>query len=361
MMRKEHLLSVVVPLYNEANILTIFHERLTAVLETLLETTAISSEIIYVNDGSTDASATVLDILKTQHPNMAIVDLSRNFGKEIALSAGLDYTQGDAVIVIDSDLQDPPELIPKLIEQWQEGYDVVFAKRTSRAGESWAKKHSAQLFYRVLQKISPIHIPVDTGDFRLLSRRAVNALKNLRETHRYMKGLFSWVGFPQTAVPYERDARFGGESKFNYWKLWNLAIEGITSFSIAPLKLATYFGFATACASFIYALVIIYKTLMYGEPVQGYPSLMVVMLFLGGIQLITLGIIGEYLGRTFVETKRRPLYLVKNYCPSVTALDSLATTTFNTAIKACSLPAALAVNKKLPEGPLTTITGLNAI
>jgi glycosyltransferase involved in cell wall biosynthesis len=318
-MLKNKQLSIVVPVYNEAGIISAFHERLTQVLKTL----PFFVEIIYVNDGSTDVSVAILNTLKTKDHRVAIVDLSRNFGKEIALSAGLDYTQGDAVIVIDSDLQDPPELIPKLVEQWQHGYDVVFAKRTSRAGESWIKKYSAQLFYRLLHKISPVEIPVDTGDFRLLSRRTVEALKNLRETHRYMKGLFSWVGFPQIAVPYERDPRFGGESKFNYWKLWNLAIEGITSFSIAPLKFATYFGFLTASAAFIYALVIIYKTLAFGEPVQGYPSLMVVMLFLGGIQLITLGIIGEYLGRTFVETKRRPLYLVKHYDPALAVvLDS---------------------------------------
>jgi glycosyltransferase involved in cell wall biosynthesis len=315
-MQKEHLLSIVVPLYNEADILATFHARLTAVLETLKNTLKITSEIIYVNDGSADISAKVLLTLKAQDPRIAIIDLSRNFGKEIALSAGLDHTHGDAIIVIDADLQDPPEVIPKLIEQWQQGFDVVFATRISRAGESWIKKRSAQLFYRLLNKISPIQIPVDTGDFRLLSRRTVEALKHLRETHRFMKGLFSWVGFPQIAVPYERDPRFGGESKFNYWKLWNLAIEGITSFSIAPLKLSTYFGFATACVAFVYALMIIYKTLVFGEPVQGYPSLMVVMLFLGGIQLITLGIIGEYLGRTFVETKQRPLYLVKSYSPS---------------------------------------------
>lgn len=321
-MLKNKLLSIVVPLYNEAGIIATFHQRLTAVLDTL----SLASEIIYVNDGSVDTSVTLLQSLKIKDPRIGIVDLSRNFGKEIALSAGLDHTHGDAVIVIDADLQDPPELIPKLIEQWQQGYDVVFAKRISRAGESWAKKSSAQLFYRLLGKISSIQIPVDTGDFRLLSRRTVEALRHLRETHRYMKGLFSWVGFPQIAVPYERDARFGGESKFNYWKLWNLAIEGITSFSIAPLKFATYFGFATACAAFIYALVIIYKTLVFGDPVQGYPSLMVVMLFLGGIQLITLGIIGEYLGRTFVETKQRPLYLVKNYDPALLALDSSKTT-----------------------------------
>ncbi len=316
MLKNSHL-SVVVPVYNEATIITTFHQRLTAVLAAL----PFTSEVIYVNDGSTDNSFNILKSIQEQDQQVAIVDLSRNFGKEIALSAGLDHTSGDAVIVIDSDLQDPPELIPTLIKQWQQGYDVVFARRVSRQGETWFKKLTAHLFYRLLHKMSPIRIPIDTGDFRLLSRRAVEALRQFRETHRFMKGLFAWVGYPQIAVPYERDARFGGKTKWNYWKLWDLAIEGITSFSIVPLKFATYFGFTTAIGAFIYALVIIYKTLMFGEPVQGYPSLMVVILFLGGIQLITLGIMGEYVGRTFVETKQRPLYLIKHYLPA-SFLDS---------------------------------------
>ncbi len=311
-MLKDYRLSLIVPVYNEATIIQVFHQRLSSVLETL----PCRAEIIYVNDGSTDNSYALLQDLQKNDPCIALIDLSRNFGKEIALSAGLDHCQGDAVIVIDADLQDPPELIPTLIEHWQQGSDVVYARRSSRAGETWLKKFSAHAFYRLLHRLSPIQIPVDTGDFRLLSRRTVEALKQLRESHRFMKGLFAWVGYPQTAVVYERDPRFGGKSKWNYWKLWDLAIEGITSFSTSPLKFATYFGFITALGAFIYAMFIIYKTLLYGEPVHGYPSLMVVMLFLGGIQLITLGIMGEYLGRTFVESKRRPLYLVKNYEPA---------------------------------------------
>ena len=310
-MLKNQLLSIVVPVYNEAEILLAFHQRLSATLTAQ----DLAFEIIYVNDGSKDNTAQVLSTIHTNDARVAIVDLSRNFGKEIALSAGLDYATGDAVVVIDADLQDPPELIPAFLQRWNEGYDIVYAKRVSRAGETWFKKLSAYLFYRVLHKISPLQIPMDTGDFRLLSRRAVDALKQLRETHRFMKGLFTWIGYPQIAVPYERDPRFGGETKWNYWKLWNLAIEGITSFSIAPLKFATYLGSLTALGAFMYALVIIYKTLVFGEPVPGYPSLMVVILFLGGIQLLTLGIIGEYLGRTFVETKQRPLYFVKAYNP----------------------------------------------
>lgn len=337
-MSNKTLLSIIVPVFNEAIVLPHFHQRLSAVLNKL----DLNREIIYVNDGSTDNSLTVLTALYLAEPNTTLLDLSRNFGKEVALSAGLDYAKGDAVIVIDSDLQDPPELIPALLDQWKAGFDVVYAKRISRAGETWFKKMSAHLFYRVIHKISAVPIPSDTGDFRLLSRRAVNALKQLREKHRFMKGLFTWIGFPQIAVPYERDARFGGETKWNYWKLWNFAIEGITSFTIAPLKLATYLGFLTAFGAFIYAGIIIYKTLMFGEPVQGYPSLMVVILFLGGIQMITLGVIGEYLGRTFSETKQRPLYLIKDYHPPVESFESRKS---NTEMTACSLPAMAAVIK----------------
>lgn len=311
-MLKNKRLSIVVPVYNEATILSAFNQRLRATLATLEG----SSEIIYVNDGSTDDSIKVLHTLRAHDPRVAIVDLSRNFGKEIALSAGIDHAEGDAIVVMDADLQDPPELIPTLLQRWQEGYDIVYAKRISRPGETWFKKSTAYLFYRLFHKLSPLQIPIDTGDFRLLSRRTVEAIKQLRETHRFMKGLFTWIGYPQIAVPYERDSRFGGKSKWNYWKLWNLAIEGITSFSSAPLKFSTYFGLLVALGAFIYALVIIYKTLVFGEPVPGYPSLMVVILFLGGIQLLTLGIIGEYLGRTFTESKQRPLYFVKDYRPS---------------------------------------------
>lgn len=311
-MQDKNVLSIVVPIYNEATIICEFHKRLIAVLAKL----NCQSEIIYVNDGSTDSSLETLQQLRAEDLRVAIVDLSRNFGKEIALSAGLDHSQGDAIVVIDADLQDPPELIPDLVEQWKNGFDVVYAKRVSRRGETWFKKLSAYLFYRVLHRISPIQVPMDTGDFRLISRQVADSLKQLRETHRFMKGLFAWVGYRQTAVPFERDPRIGGKTKWNYWKLWNLAIEGITSFSIAPLKVATYLGFITASGAFLYAMMIIYKTLLYGESVKGYPSLMVVMLFLGGIQLITLGIIGEYLGRTFVETKERPLYFVKQFEPS---------------------------------------------
>lgn len=307
------LLSIVVPVYNEEENVAEFYQRTMRVLDGL----PFRSEIVYVNDGSTDNTSQVLYTLKRDDARVAIVDLSRNFGKEIALSAGLDYAGGDAVIVIDADLQDPPELIPELVKWWLQGYENVYAKRVARDGETIVKKATAQAFYRIIQKVSRVRIPEDTGDFRLLSRRAVDSLRQLRETHRFMKGLFAWIGYRSKAVPYRRDARFAGETKWNYWRLWNLALEGITSFTIAPLKMATYLGLLAALGAFCYGLFLIVRTMVYGNPVAGYPSLMVVVLFMGGIQLVAIGIIGEYLGRTFDEAKGRPLYIVNRYTPSV--------------------------------------------
>ena len=306
------LLSVLVPVYNEIDVLSEFHRRLTGVLRDCVDT----YEVMYVNDGSTDGSLAWLERLCAEDPNAALVDLSRNFGKEIAMTAGLDHVRGDAVVVIDADLQDPPELIPKLLEQWRGGYDNVYARRRQRDGETWLKKTSASWFYQVIGRLSRVRIPQDTGDFRLLSRRAVEALRQLREQHRFMKGLFAWIGYPSIAVEYDRDPRLAGETKFNYWKLWNFAIEGITSFTIAPLKLATYFGIVVAVVAFVAIIVLVAKTLLFGDTVKGYPSLMSVILFLGGIQLIALGSLGEYIGRMFNETKGRPLYFTKQYLPS---------------------------------------------
>jgi polyisoprenyl-phosphate glycosyltransferase len=307
----DQLLSVVVPVFNESEVLPTFHARLVATLDKI----GMRSEVLYVNDGSSDRSLEVMASLRHADARVGLINLSRNFGKELAMTAGLDQAAGDAVVIIDSDLQDPPELIEEFVKQWRAGFDVVYGKRTSRAGESALKKATAFLFYRLIQKMSRVKIPVDTGDFRLMSRRAVDALRKVRETHRFMKGLFAWIGYPAVAVPYQRDGRFAGTTSFNYWKLWNFAIEGVTSFTTAPLKMAMYMGLAVAGYAFIYAVVIIYKTLVYGSAVAGYPSLMVVVLFLGGIQLVGLGIIGEYLGRMFDETKNRPLYLVQDYLP----------------------------------------------
>jgi glycosyltransferase involved in cell wall biosynthesis len=306
------LLTVVVQVYNEQEVLLEFAARLKAVMETL----DCEYEVLYVNDGSSDNSLNIITTMSNKDKRVSYLDLSRNFGKEIAMSAGLDYAKGTAVIIIDADLQDPPELIPQLIAKWKEGFDVVYAKRTKRQGETALKKLTAYGFYRVVKRISNIQIPQDTGDFRLLSRRAVDSLCLLREKHRFMKGLYSWIGYPQTAVEYIRDPRFAGDTKFDYWRLWNFAIQGITSFTIAPLKIATYIGTMTAIFAFIYGAFIVMKTFITGADLPGYPSLMVVILFLGGIQLVSIGIIGEYLGRTFDEVKNRPLYFVNTFKPA---------------------------------------------
>jgi glycosyltransferase involved in cell wall biosynthesis len=311
-------LSVVVPVHNEEAVLPEFHRRLAAALDGLAADFA--TEIVYVNDGSGDASMRQLVELHESDVRVAVIDLSRNFGKEIAMSAGLDHARGDAVIVIDADLQDPPELIPEMVRAWQAGSDVVRMRRASRASESWLKKATARAFYRAIGRIGEIEIPPDVGDFRLLSRRAVAALLRFPERSRFMKGLFAWIGFPSVEIVYDRDGRFAGESKWNYWRLWNLALEGITSFSVGPLKMASYVGFATATYAFGYGVYVIGKTLLYGEPVRGYPTLLVAVLFLGGLQLMALGIIGEYLARMFIEVKARPLYLVQRNLPSAQSL-----------------------------------------
>lgn len=307
-------LSVVVPAYNEQEVLGAFHARLAAALGPL----GLAWEVVYVNDGSRDATLATMLSLRAADPRAAVVNLSRNFGKEIALTAGLDHARGtEAVVVIDADLQDPPEVIAELVAVWREGVDVVYAQRSVRHGEGVVKRATAAAFYRLMQRVGGrVVLPKDTGDFRLMSRRAVDALLRLREQHRFMKGLFAWIGFPARAVLYERAPRAAGTTKWNWWKLWNLSLEGITSFTVGPLKLATYLGLLTAGGAVLYALQVIVKTLVLGADVPGYPSLMTVVLFLGGVQLMTLGIIGEYLGRVFNETKQRPLYLVERHLPS---------------------------------------------
>jgi polyisoprenyl-phosphate glycosyltransferase len=304
-------ISVVVPAFNESAGLDVFHRRLLGALADVE-----SWEVVYVNDGSTDATLTVIETLRRSDDRVAVVSLSRNFGKETAITAGLDHAAGDAVVVIDADLQDPPELIPELVACWRAGFDMVYAKRRSRNGDSWLKRSTAKAFYRLMQRMGDLKLPEDTGDFRLMSRRVVDAVRQLREQHRFMKGLFAWVGFPTTFVLYDRETRCAGVSKWSYWKLWNLALEGITSFTVMPLKLAAYVGLFVALLAVIYAVQVIVKTLIMGNAVAGYPSLMTVVLFLGGMQLVFLGVIGEYLGRVFNETKQRPLYLVERYVPS---------------------------------------------
>ena len=312
-------ISLIIPAFDEEDVIRPFYERLRAVLDQRPE----RFEILFVDDGSRDRTAAEIEALRGEDDRVALVRLSRNFGKEIAVTAGLDHAIGDAAIFIDADLQDPPEVIPQLIEKWHEGYDVVYAQRRSRLGDSWLKRATAHCFYGLMRNVGErVRIPRDTGDFRLMNRLSLDALKGLREQHRFMKGLFAWVGFRQAAVLYDREPRIANRSKWTYWRLWNLSIEGLTSFTTAPLRLATYLGLLVGFLSFAYALVIIYKTLVHGDPVAGYPSLMTVVLFLGGIQLVAIGIIGEYLGRIFNETKSRPLYFLQDYQPSGQSADT---------------------------------------
>jgi glycosyltransferase involved in cell wall biosynthesis len=302
---------VVVPCFNEGSGLDAFHRRLSATMDGLGD----AWEVLYVNDGSTDDTLVRLDALAAADPHVALLNLSRNFGKEIALTAGLDHVAATgAVIVIDADLQDPPELIPELVAMWNRGFEMVYAQRRARLGDSRTKRVTAHLFYRLMQRLTDrVMLPRDTGDFRLVGRRALDGLLQLREHHRFMKGLFAWVGFPSAAVLYDRVPRAAGRTSWNYWSLWNLAIEGITGFTVVPLKLATYLGLLVAAFALLFGGQLIVRTLLFGNSVPGYPSLMAVVLFLGGVQLMTLGVIGEYLGRIFNETKRRPLYLVERH------------------------------------------------
>jgi polyisoprenyl-phosphate glycosyltransferase len=312
------LISVVVPAYNEEAVIELFHSRMSQIFDQLPN---YRCEMIFVNDGSSDATQLIMDRLAEADERVSTISLSRNFGKEAAMTAGLDAARGDAVAIFDVDLQDPPELLVQFVEKWKAGYDVIYAKRAQRDGETWLKKATASAFYRLMLKMSRVVIPPDTGDCRLMTRRVVVALAQLREHHRFMKGLFAWVGFPSIAIEYRRDPRAAGNTKFNYWKLWNFALEGITSFSITPLKLATYIGSVFALIAFAVGCWIVLKTLIWGDPVRGYPTLIVTVLLLGGVQLFFIGVLGEYLGRVFGEVKNRPLYLLAESRPSRISLD----------------------------------------
>lgn len=298
--------SIVVPVFNEAEGLAEFHRRLTSVMDRVGRW-----EVIYVNDGSTDASLAILQTLYIKGSGIVVINLARNFGKEVAMTAGLDHVLGDAVVVIDADLQDPPELIVALAAEWKAGFDVVYAQRRAREGETWLKKVTAAGFYRVMERVGRVRLPRDTGDFRLMSRRVVDAVGQFREHHRFMKGLFAWVGFSSKAVLYDRSPRYTGTTTWSYWRLWNFALEGVTSFTVVPLRISTYIGLAVAALALTYGALVVVRALLFGNDVAGYPSLITVVLFLGGIQLMTLGVIGEYLGRVFNETKQRPLYIVE--------------------------------------------------
>lgn len=300
-------LSLLIPCYNEAENL----EKLFSSLQSVLKPLNLDYEIVCINDGSKDDTLQLLIDCHHRDNRIKVINLSRNFGKEIAMSAGLDYTRGKAVIPIDADLQDPPKLILDLMAKWREGYDMVYAVRKSRQGESWLKKKTADYFYSFIGKISTIPIPANTGDYRLLDEKVVKALRQLPEKNRFMKGLFSWVGYRQAAIYFERLPRYGGKSSFNYWKLWNFALDGITSFSSIPLKIWSYCCLFISLISLFYGLFLLLKTLIFGIDLPGYASTIVAILFLGGIQLITLGVIGEYIARIYEEVKGRPLYLIR--------------------------------------------------
>lgn len=304
------IISILVPCYNEEVVLNQFYQRLSQVITNIPQ---YDFQFMFINDGSKDRTLDIMRELHEKDSRVSYVNLSRNFGKEIAMIAGIDYLTGDAAIIMDADLQDTPELIPEMISWWEKGYQDVSAKRRSRAGESFFKKWSSHAFYTILQKMSSVPMQRDVGDFRLLDKQCLNALRLMRESQRYTKGLFSWIGFEKKEVLFDRDARAAGKTKWNYWKLLNLAIEGITSFTIAPLRVSAFVGCILAFFAILYMLFIVLRTLICGEDVPGYPSLVSIILFIGGIQLFFLGIIGEYLGRVFNESKFRPLYLVKDY------------------------------------------------
>lgn len=300
------LISVVAPCYNEEDALGPFMGAIVP----MLDGGDFHYELVFVDDGSKDETRAILERLAGENSRVRAIAFSRNFGKEAALTAGLEHARGDAVIVIDTDLQDPPELISAFVAKWREGYDVVYGKRDDRATDTAAKRVTAESFYRFFNRISNVPIPENTGDFRLMDRRVVEAIKTLPERSRFMKGLFAWAGFSSAAVPYARPARSAGESKFNFWKLWNFALDGIVSFSTAPLRVWSYVGAVVAFVSFVYAMIIVIQTIFTGVDVPGYASMIVLILFFGSVQLISVGVLGEYIARLFIEVKRRPIYVI---------------------------------------------------
>ena len=304
------LISILIPCYNEAQSLPILIPKLEDVANNLKQ---YDWEFLCVNDGSKDNTLEVLRELRQIYKRVNYIDLSRNYGKENAMLAGFDYVKGDCMVIMDADLQHPPHVIIQMLEKWEEGNDDVYASRLTRGKESWLRKKLSLLYYRILQRSTRLEVLPNVGDFRLLDRRCINALKQLRENNRYTKGMYCYIGFRKTYVTFETEDRIAGESSMNYKTLINLAIEGILSYTTVPLRIATVIGVLTSLFAFIYMLVVFIKTLLYGDPVQGYPTMMIVILFLGGIQLLALGILGEYIGRIFTETKNRPVYFVRTY------------------------------------------------
>lgn len=303
------IISIIIPMYNEEESLPMLYERLMKVLNNI----KYDYEILFVNDGSGDKSLDIVKGFNRINSNVSYISLSRNFGKEVAMAAAFDYVIGDAAIIMDADLQHPPELIHEMIKYWEQGYDDIYAKRRIRKGESVIKRYTAKKFYKILGKVSRIPIQEDTGDFRLISRRFIDELKKIRESQRYTKGMFSWVGLKKKEIYFDSEARIAGTTKWSYGKLIDLAVEGVTSFTVMPLKISMILGMGIGTISFIYLLYIVMKTLIFGVDTPGYASIICVVLFMGGIQLFSLGIIGEYLGRVFMETKNRPLYVVEEY------------------------------------------------
>ena len=301
------LVSIVTPMYNEEESLDYFLSAVTRVLKQ----TEHEFELVCINDGSTDGTLSALKQHKSSYPALRVINLSRNFGKESALTAGIELAQGDVVIPMDADLQDPPELILQMLDKHKEGFDVVVAKRANRNSDTQIKRSTASAFYRILAKIASIPIPKNVGDYRLMSRRVVDTLKQLGETQRFMKGIFAWPGYPTATIEYTRTKRVAGESSFNLWSLLKLALEGITSFSVAPLRISFMAGITISTFAFLYAMVVILRTLLWGVDVPGYASIMAVLLFMSGIQFILIGILGEYVGRVYMEVKRRPVYVVE--------------------------------------------------
>jgi dolichol-phosphate mannosyltransferase len=307
-MSERQLLSIVVPVYNEADGIDAFYARTRRAVESV---PGLDYEMVFVDDGSRDVSFAKLAALSRADERVVVLKFSRNFGHQIAITAGLDHARGDCVVIIDSDLQDPPEVIPQMVEKWREGYDVVYGVRAAREGESAMKLLTADLFYRVLHRLTNVEIPMNVGDFRLVSRRAADQLRAIRETDRFVRGLVSWIGFRQTGVEYVREARFAGETKYPYRKMIKFALDGLTSFSTVPLRVATLLGYTASLFSFLY-LISVFAQKWAGITVSGWATIMVGMLFLGGVQLICIGIVGEYVGRIFAETKHRPLYIVES-------------------------------------------------
>ena len=303
-------ITLMVPAHNEEASLPALKTALDELMDSIPQ---YDWELLFINDGSRDRTLDMIREMRAADKRVAYVDLSRNFGKENAMLAGFDYATGDAVVILDADLQDPPSLIPRMIEYWEKGYDDVYAKRRSRGHESWLRRKLSLLFYRILQSSTRFEVLENVGDFRLLDRSCINALRQMRETERYTKGMFAWIGFRKQQILFDRGDRAAGESNFKYSSLFNLAIEGITSFTTTPLRIASVAGIVVSLCAVIYMIWILVKTLVWGDPVAGYPTQMVVILFLGGVQLLSLGIIGEYLGRIFNETKARPTYLAREY------------------------------------------------